>query len=359
MQNIDKKKIKKILIFGSIGIGNLLLFSPALKIIRSQFPESKIVMVVLKKSFALLYECEPDVDEVYILDVGMVKSIKEKIKALIDLRKLSPDLTVTTFPANRFEYNLIPFLTGAKYRIAHRYSQKKLRNLSFLQNKRIKVNNSLHDLEQNLNLVVPLGLDADSIEKKIYMNITSEDGEFAGDYLKNNNLSEKKLIGIHPGSSKERGMDYKRWPSEYFAELCDRLYTDFGYITLIFGGNDEEELKQQVYKSMKNKAFLVEQMSLKKTAALISKCDKFITNDSGLMHIAVAVDVETFALFGPSDPGRTSPYGEKHRVIRLGMNCSPCWSIKNLGVGWVKCIYKNNLCMKNLTVDYVYKSILG
>lgn len=359
MQKIDKKKIKKILILGSIGIGNLLLFSPALKIIRKQFPESKIIMVVLKKSFALLYEEETDVDEIYILDVDETKSIKNKMKALRDLKKFAPDLTVTTFPGNRFEYNLIPFLTGAKYRVAHKYSQKKFSNFSFLQNRRIRVDNSLHDLEQNLNLVIPLGLDINSIEKKIFMHIADEDYEFAEAYLKKQNISENKVIGIHPGSSKERGMDYKRWPAEYFAELCDRLYVDSGYVTLIFGGNDEDLLKRKVYESMTNKPVLVEQLSLKKTAALISKCNKFITNDSGLMHMAVAVGVPAFALFGPSDPGRTAPFGDKHKVIRLGIHCSPCWSIKNLGVGWVKCIYKNNLCMKNLTVDYVYNSILG
>jgi len=359
MQKIDKLKIKKIMVLGCIGIGNLLLFSPALKILRRKFSSAKIVMVVLKESFTALYESEPDIDDIVVLDASKNKSLRDKIRALSKIRKIRPDLTVTTFPSNRFEYNIVPFITGAKIRVAHKYKQKRYRTLSFLQNYRIKVDESLHDLEQNLNLVKPLGLDTNNIEKKIYMNISLNDEKFADNFLKNLELNDKKLIGIHPGSSSERGMDYKRWPVEYYARLCDRLAENYGYITLIFGSHDENSLKRKIQQLMKNESVIIEQLPLKKTAALISRCDKFVTNDSGLMHIAVAADVHVYALFGPSDPGRTAPYGDKHKVIRLGMNCSPCWSIKNLGVGNVNCIYNENLCMKNLSVDFVYKNITG
>jgi heptosyltransferase-2 len=359
MPEIDRDNIKRILILGSIGIGNLLLFSPALKIIRKDFPNAKIVMVVLKKVFSYLYESEPDVDEIHVLDVNEVKTFGEKIKSILKVRQFKPDLTITTFPANRFEYNLLPFITGAKYRVAHKYRQKNIFNLSFLQNRRIQVDKKLHDLEQNLNLVIPLGLEPGSIEKKIYINVPSGDDKFAENYMGEKGLSGEKLIGIHPGSSTERGMDYKRWPAEYFAKLCDILYTEYRFKTLIFGGNDELDLKNEIFDQMENKPVIVDQLSLKQTAALISRCSKFVTNDSGLMHIAVAVDVPTIALFGPSDPGRTAPYGEKHKILRLGMECSPCWSIKNLGVGNVNCIYNDNLCLKNLTVELVLKNITG
>ena len=359
MQEIDRNSIKNILILGCIGIGNLLLFSPALKIVRRDFPNAKIIMVVLKKAFSYLYESEPDVDLIHVLDVNEVKTISEKIRSILALRKFKPDLTITTFPANRFEYNLLPFITGAKYRTAHKYRQKKLYNLSFLQNQRIRVDEELHDLEQNLNLVIPLGLKADSIEKKIYLNVPSEDVQFAEKYIKDNGLSDEKLIGIHPGSSNERGMGFKRWPAENFAELCDKLYTEYNYKTMIFGGKDEQEIKIRIYDLMQNKPVIVEQYSLKQTAALISRCSKFITNDSGLMHIAVAVDVPVIALFGPSDPGRTAPYGKKHKVVRLGIDCSPCWSIKNLGVGNVNCKYNDNLCLKNMSVEFVLQKITG
>jgi len=127
---------------------------------------------------------------------------------------------------------------------------------------------------------------------------------------------------------------------------------------LIFGGPDEEPLKQALAGHVGAAALVVDCMPLKTTAALLQRCRCFLTNDSGLMHVAVAMGVQTFALFGPSDPGRTRPWGERHTVLSKGMACSPCWSIRNLGVGRVPCIYDKNKCMLELTGEHAADQIL-
>lgn len=357
MRNINKNKIKKIMILGSIGIGNLLLFSPALKALKKEFPNAHITFIVLKKSFEQLYEHSPDVDEIIIVEKKLYPGVWGKIKLISELRKKKFDVSITTFPANRFEYNLLPFLSGAKLRIAHKYNLKVLTSLSFLQNHRVPVDYTIHDLEQNLNLLKGLDMDFNG-ERRLYINVTEENRKEAEQFLEKNGLKNKKLIiGFHPGSSVERGMIMKRWDKKKYAELAQRIVKKYDASVLIFGGNDEDELKAYIKESAGEGVLNVSGLSLMDTAALIGKCSLFISNDSGLMHVAAAMDVKTIALFGLSDPLRTAPYGDKHTVVRTGIDCSPCWSIHNLGAGVVRCVHSDNICMKGITVDRVLQEV--
>ena len=355
MRNLNKTEIKKIMILGSIGIGNLLLFSPALKAVRKEFPDAHITFIVLKESFKRLYERSPDIDEIMIVEKKLYPGVRGKIKLIFELRRKKFDLSITTFPANRFEYNLLPFLSGAKRRIAHKYNRKTLTSLSFLQNYRVPVDYTIHDLDQNLNLLKALDIDFTG-ERRLHIDVTEKNQREAEQFLEKNGLKNKDMIvGFHPGSSIERGMIMKRWQKERYAELAQKIVAKYGSPVLLFGGNDEEELKRFIKESAGEGVLSVSGISLMSTTALIGKCSLFISNDSGLMHIAAAVDVKTIALFGPSDPLRTAPYGDKHTVIRTGIDCCPCWSIHNLGAGVVRCVHSENICMKGITVDRVFQ----
>ncbi len=357
MKKINKKNIKNIMILGSIGIGNLLLFSPALKLIRREFPDAKLTLIILKKAFKYLYGNSEEIDEIMVVEEKKYPCLKDKIKLILELRRKKFNLSITTFPSNRFEYNLLPFLAGVKYRIANRYPLKYWRSLSFLQNLKVSVDMNIHDLEQNLNLLKPLNINSD-IEKKIYLEISNKNSKKAAELLKNMEINEKNiLLGFHPGSSLERGMILKRWKDGKFAELGKKLIEKFEVKILIFGGKEEDKLKEDIKKLIGKGSYTVSDISLLDTAALIEKCKIFVSNDSGLMHIAVAMNVKTVALFGPSDPQRTSPYGEKHIVIKKKLDCNPCWSIKNLGVGRIKCEYNYCKPMEQIEVEEVFDAI--
>ncbi len=355
MRNIDKNEVTKIMILGSIGIGNLLLFSPALKAVRKEFPDAHITFIVLKESFKQLYEHSPDVDEIMIVDKKRYPGVWGNIKLISELRRKKFDVSIITFPANRFEYNLLSFLSGAKRRIAHKYNRKSLISVSFLQNCRVPVDYTIHDLDQNLNLLKGLDIKFTG-ERRLHINVTKENHKQAEQFLEKNGLKNKELIiGFHPGSSVERGMIMKRWEKEKYAELAQRIVAKYGASVLIFGGNDEDELKMYIEESTGEGVLNVSGISLISAAALIGKCSLFISTDSGIMHIAAAMDVKTIALFGLSDPLRTAPYGDKHIVIRTGIYCSPCWSIHNLGIGVVRCVHPENMCMKGISVDRVFQ----
>lgn len=353
----EQSRIDKILIIGAIGIGNLLLFSGALRRIRRHFASANIKMIVLKEGFKALFENDPSIDEVLVLDVDKVKTIGQKIAFIRKLRKSRYQLCITTFPANRLEYNLVAFISGAKWRVAHRYKTKKLKSLSFLQNVRVPVNTELHDFEQNLNLLKAFGITPDDEDYRLFLSVPERAHDNIRRYMEENDLTDALLIGIHPGSSVERGMILKRWSEIYFAELCDWLTETFGARILLFGGKEEERLREEIAAKASHNPLIVTGLDLLSSASLIGKCTLFVSNDTGLMHVAAAMGVTTIAIFGPTDPGRTAPYGPDHQVIRTCIECSPCWSINNLGVGIVKCIHPENICLTQLPVEMVKKVI--
>ncbi|MCH7781455.1 glycosyltransferase family 9 protein [candidate division KSB1 bacterium] len=353
----EHNRIQNILIIGSIGIGNLLLFSSTLRRIRRRFPEARITIIVLKEGFREIFKSDPSIDEIIVLDVKKVKTFSQKITFLKDLRKTDYQLCITTFPANRLEYNALAFFSGAKWRVSHKYNSKKIRSLSFLQNVRIPVDKKLHDLEQNLNLLKAFGLKPEAVDHELYLSLDEKAHDNANRYLKQKTEAGEQFIGIHPGSSVERGMILKRWSIEKFAEICTWLTGETNAKILLFGGQDEEGLRKDIAEKADGKPLVVTGLDFQSTASLIGKCMLFISNDSGLMHVAVSMGVPTAALFGPSDPGRTAPYGAKHKVIRTGIECSPCWSINNLGAGSVNCIHPENLCMTQLSLEIVKNDV--
>ena len=357
MKTVPHKNVKRIVILGAIGIGNLLLFSPCLRALRTAFPEAHIALIILKRGFRELFVDDPDIDEIIVVDYKVQNTVRKKIDLIRMLRKKRFDLCITTFPANRMEYNLLPFLAGVRHRVAHRYASGSLRKLSFLQNYRIPVDNSLHDLKQNSNLLIALGISG-GVENRLSLRVSPEHTAEAEGFIKRCGFPDNAvIIGIHAGSSTERDMHMKRWDTANFTVLCRRLKNEYNARFLIFGGPEEELVKREISDALGEAAFTVEGKPLLTTAALIGECGFFISNDSGLMHVAVAMETPVAALFGPTDPGRTAPYGPQHRVIRLGLECSPCWSIRNVGKGKIECIFQENRCLTELTVSDVYEKV--
>ncbi len=353
----DTGDIKEILVVGSIGIGNLILFSAAMKLLRERFKNARITVVVLRKIFTIIYDNDPNIDRVILLDSDKIKSAGQKIAFIKELRKTKYQICITTFPANRLEYNILAWLSGAAIRIAHLYDSKRFSSFSFLQNIRVPIDKSIHDLDQNLNLVHALGVESEGKDRKMYLEVGKNAGAEAGLYLERNGLTGSVLIGMHPGSSYDRGMNLKRWPTTYFARLCDWLSEEYNVKVLLMGGNEEIALREEITAETSSSPHIVKDLDFPTTVSLIEKCRFFITNDSGLMHIAAAKGVGTAAFFGPTDQGRTAPFGDNNKVIRLGLDCSPCWSIKNLGVGWVNCIHPENICMVQMTLEYVKEEL--
>jgi len=116
----------------------------------------------------------------------------------------------------------------------------------------------------------------------------------------------------------------KLWQEEKFAALCDRIRGEWGIPVVLTG--DRSAPLDRILKMMKTTAVnLGGRTTLRELAALYHEASLLVSTDSGPMHLAAAVGTPVVALFGPTDPARTGPYGSGHRVIRTGLACSPCF----------------------------------
>src|SRR5574340_328005 len=118
----------------------------------------------------------------------------------------------------------------------------------------------------------------------------------------------------------------KRWPPQHFAEAADRLSQARALPILFIGGPAERPDSQAVISLMRRKAVdLTGQTPVRLLPDLLRRAAVLVTNDSGPMHIAAAVGTPVVALFGPTDPLRTGPYGRGHLVLSHAVDCSPCF----------------------------------
>jgi heptosyltransferase-2 len=142
--------------------------------------------------------------------------------------------------------------------------------------------------------------------------------------------SNGPIIAMHPGCSILSTA--RRWDTKRFAQLADTLYRDFGGQLLLLGGPDEAPLREEVMSLMQSnmprRSFSGKE-SITLSAAIIEQCDLFIGNDSGLMHLATAVDTPTVAIFGLTNHKAWGPYtggvSGRATVVRLDLPCMPCY----------------------------------
>jgi heptosyltransferase II len=174
--------------------------------------------------------------------------------------------------------------------------------------------------------------------------LSSKDHDCALKILKDSDIGETDfIIGINPSATFGSA---KQWFPERFARVADRLNKTFGSKTIIFGGPADCELGANIMKMMKTFAVdLSGKTTLKEAMAIIARCRLFITNDSGLMHIAAALNVPQVAVFGSTNFAATGPWSPRARIVRSIMNCSPC--LKQ------KCPLGHRECMKKISVDKV------
>ncbi len=141
----------------------------------------------------------------------------------------------------------------------------------------------------------------------------------------------------------------KRWPIPYFAELAQRL-TERGYAVWIVGGPKDKEIGDKIV-ALGNPQCrnLCGMTDMSDAVALLSCARLVVTNDSGLMHVAAALDRPMLALFGSSSPDFTPPLSDKAQILKLDMRCSPCFERV--------CPRGHFNCMMHLTPDEVLRHV--
>ncbi|MFZ0453694.1 MAG: lipopolysaccharide heptosyltransferase II [Ignavibacteriaceae bacterium] len=353
----------KILVIALSGIGDALMFTPALKLISKAAPDSEIDVLVMLKGAKDIFERNENINKVIyfnFLEEGAFNSLK----FVSSLRK-KYDASINVYPSNRKEYNIISFLIGAKRRAGVEYLRKNSQNFGFLNNIRFTEEDTLHNVQTNIILVEKL-LDVEFDEEPdLDFPLTKNDISYAKSYLGDLRIQEGDLaVGFHPGSAALKNHKLRRWEPDKFAELGKRLINEYNAKILIFGGPEENELKNYINDKINSglarnqtvNSNLVNTDNLAQSAAIMKSCKLFVSNDSSLMHVASAMKLNVIAIIGPTNPAYIYPWNTKHKIVSLGLDCSPCFIYSPRPLICFRDDIKFK-CIKELTVDMVYQAV--
>jgi heptosyltransferase-2 len=156
------------------------------------------------------------------------------------------------------------------------------------------------------------------------------------------------VIGLNPGAAYGPA---KCWPVERYAELAGRLAREFQAVIPVFGtGADRQTAAAIQARAPEAVADLAGRTSLAEAMALIGRCDVFVTNDSGLMHVAAAQNTPLVAIFGSTDPVATGPFSERAVVVQHKLDCQPCLKPR---------CRADFRCMTGIGVDEVFAAVQG
>jgi heptosyltransferase-2 len=295
---------------------------------------------VLAKPWVIpVYAANPHVDEVMVYDnAGRHKMGMGTLRLAKDIRNRRFDLAILM--QNAFEAALLVFLAGVPLRAGYNTDARTL-----LLNPAIPLDPALkktHLIDYYLGILKGAGLPADGRGMDLFISRADQDGADALLSGIGQNPSDR-VIGVNPGAT---GGTAKRWFPDRYAALCRRLADAYGTQILIFGGPGDHALGDQIAAMAPGCCVnLAGTTTLGQAFALINRCDLFVTNDSGLMHAAAALNVPQVAVIGSTDPVATSPDSPVSTMVRIPVPCAPC--LKD------ECP-TDHACMDRITVDMVF-----
>ncbi len=346
----------KILILALSGIGDALMFTPALSLLKKNLPDAEIDALVMFKGVKDMYDRNKNINNVYHFDFIKEGAIKS-FRYIYSLRG-NYDVSINVYPANRKEYNIINFLIGTKKTVGAQYLRKDLLNLGLLNNVRVSENDDQHNVETNIKLIGKLINKGLNEKPDLNFPLSNDDEQTAKNLLNSFKISNDDfVVGLHPGCATLKNHIKRRWEPEKFAEIGRRLINGRSAKVLIFGGPEENELKNNIAGQINHaNAFVVNTANLAQTAAVIKRCNLFITNDSSLMHVASAMKRKVIAIIGPTNPHYIHPWNTEHKIVTLKLDCAPCFIYSPRPL----ICYREDVkfkCIKELSVEMVMQAV--
>ena len=331
--------MQKILVIAPSWVGDTMLVQPMLMRLKQRHPDAQIDALAPPWAAALLRQM-PEVHEVISnpFPHGALKLLA-RYRLGKHLRSTHYDQAIVL--PNSFKSALVPFFAKIPLRIG------------FVGEMRYVLLNDARKLDKyNLPLMVERFVQlaeapSDTIQRPVpqpCLQVSKEQRQLVLDKL---GLSITQPIAVFcPGA--EYGQA-KRWPIPYFAELAQRLRKQ-GYAVWLVGSVKDKEIGEKII-ALGNEACrnLCGTTDLAEAIALLSYADLVVSNDSGLMHIAAALDRPMLALYGSSSPQFTPPLSEQAHILKLELPCSPCF--KRV------CPLGHFNCMTQLTPDQVARHI--
>lgn len=301
---------RRFLIVSTTGLGDTLWGTPAIKALRESFPTSYIGILTSPIGKEIL-EHNRHVDELFVAADPVFRSL---LSLYLQLKKKKITDVLLFHTSQRPILPLVSCI-GASQIIGTEGLHKGLDSLLT----HAIPDKGVHEIQRRLDLVAQTG--ARTQDPAMDLCVSVEDEQAAELFLTQCQLpSYLPMISLHPGAKDL----FKQWPPSLFAELGNRLVQDLGCQIFVTGNPSEQELVESVASQIKG-AIPVTTLKLRPFAAFLKKMNLVISNDTGPMHIAFAMQTPTVALFVPTDPKLCGPYFAKNTaVIAKSRTCTPC-----------------------------------
>lgn len=373
--NKNFNSVKGILALKLGGIGDVLTITPALRTLKKRWPQARITVVVERQPAEMLKGL-PYLDEIIVFDDvfhpwaikrllshEILKATRAIFRIILTHYDIYIEFHNLFSTGSIIKPMLFACLSGAPYRIGldtyHR---------GFFLTHRVKDNRFKfkHQVERFLDVVEVLG--ADTKDKATEILISDGDRSFAQKLLRRagrkipsgpqfkEDLAEEEvlvspglLVGIHPGAN-PNFLHRCAWPAERFAEIADKIVENYQAQIVLTGSQADSSINEEVYRLMRHRPLnLSGQTTINQLAAVIQRCHLFISNDTGPMHVAVAMKVPTIGIFGPGDYQAYGSYPQEANftLIREKVDCWPCRNLRC----W------SRKCMEVITVEKVWQAV--
>lgn len=314
-KSLDIGTPKKIIIIRQHNqLGDLLAGVSLFRALKETYPESHITLVVSPFNYPGMVK-NKFIDRIFIFD-------KKKLFTpayLVQLKKILAeeyDLAIVPVVVSiSFTSNLLARLSNAKIRIGPKSLDGKLNKSFYFFDRRISLDWRNHPdsnvSERSLDIVRPFRINTNNYHSEI--SFDDEEIKNVEEFLTDNNFDDNKyLVGLHVGAGKLPN----RWSLQKYKSLMNRLNSDYSINFYLTGSKTDKDEIDYLAKELDFKVGLFINRPIPEVAALISKSDLFISNDTGIMHVSGSTDTPQISIFGPTNPFNWAPIGPNKYFIR-------------------------------------------
>ncbi len=340
------------LIIKPSSLGDIVQALPVLTALRESHPEARVAWLV-NESLAGILEGHPRLDEVIAFPRRRFGRIGRSLGATADFLAFIEDLRQRKFTAvldlqGLFRSGFIASATGAPSRVGFG-AARELAPL-FYTDKVDVPTRDMHAVDRYMLLARHVGLAAPKATD--HLPVTDESRAAARRRLAEAGLeANRPLVAV----SAHARWPTKQWPAERFAEVIDRLHAETGARAVLVGSAAAAAGAASIAEASRARPIdLAGRTSLRELPAVIAEARAMLTNDSGPMHVAAAVGTPVVAVFGPTNPARTGPYGPGHCAVAGRAPCSPCYRRDCLYAGGPRALE----CLASVTADEVARHVL-
>ena len=320
----------KILIVKLSAIGDVIHTLPALCALRRHWPAARIDWVV-EEAAADLVIGHPDLDRVIVSRrkawIRGLSNRRKRTEAAGQIRRFVSELRRTRYDLvldfqALLKSALVVALARAERKVGFGPGLEHMEHSYHVLTEKIPPPGmEVHALERNLIMIRALKIPAAGIEYRI--PVAAEDRAVVDLLLANSGIGPgDAVVAINPVAQ----WPTKLWPEAHFAALADRIIHRYNVPVVFTGGPDDAPTVARIRMVMKRPGLdLSGKTSLRQLAALYQRSRLVVSTDTGPMHLAAAMGTPVVALFGPTAPWRTGPFGPGHRVVRAAAHCAPCF----------------------------------